>query len=125
MRGITERALAAFREGKPWSEANTAVLVDDQGFVIMALHGKPVARRMRSVVEVRDGGYRSVTTGDRISAVARMYGGNVKCVRSPQGDWLYWQRGSEEKRIMPPGEWVTIDNGTAMDMLTIGLTKED
>ena len=69
MRKVTERVVKAFMQGKSLTVGNT--ITDGKNIF---LHGNHIARKNSAgKVEVRNAGYGTSTTRERLNGIARMY----------------------------------------------------
>lgn len=121
MRKITRAAVEALKNRKFLSRDNTTVNQDGDAWV-MRLHGTQVAQILSDgEVQVRDGGYRSQTTLDRIRAVAAEYGCSVY---QKQYSWYYLPKHESKPLDMPEGQWVTVHEATPMARLARVLAND-
>lgn len=103
-RKITRDLVDAFYAGKAMSRDNTSVAEID-GFVYLILHGSRIARRHGHSVEIRDGGYRSNTTKERLNGVCRPL--NVSIFQQ-NFEWFISRRSDDKPVSMPHGEWIEV-----------------
>jgi len=72
MRKITNKAVQAFKEGKPFNSGNTTVSVND-GKVSFLLHGNKIAERSGNRLTVSNCGWHTATTVERLNAILWEY----------------------------------------------------
>lgn len=68
MRRIEEKMVAAFKEGRNWSESNTSVTVKN-GVISVHLFGNEIARKENGVTTFSKCGWNSTTTASRLRAL--------------------------------------------------------
>lgn len=81
MRKITEEALNAFITGRPMKKQNTEVRVTSINSFQMLLHGNIIAERRGNKLHVRNCGWETSTTKERLNAVLNHYKHPNICVR--------------------------------------------
>ena len=87
----------------------------------MLAYGSKIARHRDGLYQLSDGGYRSMTTKERLNGVCSAVGqGSVAQVK---GEWYYSSRDATGQRqmLMPRNEWVTIKEQSPMQILHSGL----
>ena len=78
MKVIEQEMIAAITARREWHKSNTSTHVNErEGYMIVRLHGNMIAVIYpdRNRIELRDGGgYRTVTTKNRLNAIAGHFG---------------------------------------------------
>ena len=88
MRKITELASSAFKHYEPFKLGNTQVVVNPLGGVSIKLHGNTIATLCGSVLVMRDCGYRTNTTKERLNGICKELGVG-KCFTQKKGAWYF------------------------------------
>lgn len=71
MRNITEQAINAFTEGKPFKKRNTKVRIEGD-IVILLLHNNEIAKIDSDGTWVTDAGWNTNTTRERLNGIPRV-----------------------------------------------------
>ena len=91
MRKIESQMIAAVRENRNWSSANTAVTIDvETNTSSVYLHGNLIATVTENDMTIYDGGWQSVTTKSRLNALCSAFAYAGEGVF--QQDWKWYVR---------------------------------
>ena len=91
MRKIESQMIAAVRENRNWSSANTAVTIDvETNTSAVYLHGNLIATVTDNDMTIYDGGWQSVTTKSRLNALCSAFAYAGEGVF--QKDWKWYVR---------------------------------
>lgn len=75
MKAIEQEMLDAVNAQREWRKGNTSTHVNKyDNYVIVRLYGKLIAVISPDEVDLRDGGWQSVTTKSRLNAIASHFG---------------------------------------------------
>lgn len=110
MRQITKDAVAAFYAGRDFSRSNTQVfrhvVTDTADGAVLYLHGNLIAKRCGPAVYVRDAGWQSNTTKERLNGVYAGKHGATHAITQRDGVW--YLVGQEFDSLADENGWVTI-----------------
>lgn len=92
MRKVTKEAATALLKQKNYRNSNTEVHSNGQ---VMALHGNTIAMydALEGTLTVRDAGWQTVTTKERINGVLEVFGINTKIVQSNHQWYILSEQG--------------------------------
>ena len=88
MRDITKQATLAFKNYETFKQANTKVVINPLGGVSMMLHGNTIASLCGRVLVMRDCGYQTNTTKERLNGICTIFNIN-KYFKQIKGVWYF------------------------------------
>lgn len=68
-RKITQQAVQAFQDNKAFQGANTSVVINDNGFVLLELFGNTIAGKDYDGTWITDAGWPTKTTFERLNGL--------------------------------------------------------
>lgn len=106
MRKITRYAVEAFVDGTRFKRDNTEVGKNRHDAAIhLKLHGHTIAMRVGDLVKIKDAGWQTNTTKERLNGILDAYHSD-SYIFQKDFEWFLSRHG--EVRSFPSNEWVTI-----------------
>lgn len=104
MKKITRDAVRAFVNGEEFKRDNTHVY-SEVGDMFFTLHGHIIARRIEGIVYIRDAGWQTNTTKERLNGILDAYHADSYIF---QKDFQWYLSRHGEVEPFPSNEWVEI-----------------
>lgn len=108
MRQITKDAVSAFFAGDDFSRDNTLVVAPDRDRAYISLHGNLIAKRNGSEVYIRDAGWQSMTTKERLNGILARKGMHIY---QKSGEWFLVHPIAPKEKAITPFDSLKDDSG--------------
>lgn len=100
MRKITKESVEALLNGTEFNKQNMSVgrNTHDTGCVTMKLHGNTIAQRIGDTIKLKDGGYQSNTTKERLNGILESINSDL---RVKQINYVWYVVNTKDNTIKP------------------------
>ena len=100
MRKITKESVLALLNGTEFNKQNMSVTRNrhDSGCITMRLHGNTIAQKIGDTIRLKDGGWQTNTTKERLNGILELIGSDL---RVKQKDFAWYVVSFNDSRITP------------------------